>query len=506
MTHEAPAPRAGIALSLLIALLALTAAGKHILYDSMDPDAFWHMRVADQLLRDGIGPIVDDISFASKQEPWTPYSWLAELFMRGIWDVGGYRLALLVHALCTMSILIFIALACRADRPRSQLAIVIACALAAFLCMPFLSFRPVTMCFVLIAMSRWLMTRRRGQWWIVPLCALGANVHFFIWITPAWLGCRFVGDFASKRRAARQGPTAPASSILTIARESGIALVVAAAIACCCTPMLPGVIQTMLHYQFGNVMVAAPIIAEFQPLWTGTMGLIATLMAAAMLMLAIAKWREVSLGEWLMIALATLLLLKMARFAPIFALTLSPIVARLLPALSDRTLARRPVVVGLGAVVLMMLVRVTAAFPPAPMSFDAWLNRNGPDIRGYPTGAAAFVETQIERTHGRVLNEFTWGGYLAWRLGPEYRVLMDERIQMYSNDFWLSTCLADDARRREFIRTIAADAAVLPVRRSMFHNVLADLGWRTIFSDEQAIVMVPPGAAVASSGLWVSGP
>ena len=63
---------------LLIAMLALVAGGKAILYDTLDPDCFWHLRVAAQLEHDGIGPIVDHLSFASSPQPWTPYSWLGE--------------------------------------------------------------------------------------------------------------------------------------------------------------------------------------------------------------------------------------------------------------------------------------------------------------------------------------------------------------------------------------------------------------------------------------------
>src|SRR3954452_16506163 len=83
---------------LMISLLALVAAGKTILYDTLDPDCFWHLRVAEQLQRDGVGPIVDHLSFASIKTPWTPYSWLAELAMKAIWDAGGFRAALLVSA------------------------------------------------------------------------------------------------------------------------------------------------------------------------------------------------------------------------------------------------------------------------------------------------------------------------------------------------------------------------------------------------------------------------
>src|SRR5215207_700500 len=69
---------------------------------------------AAQMLRDGIGPIVDKQSFASIQTPWTPYSWLGALAMKSVWDVGGYRGAIAMHAFMSASLLALIALACRA--------------------------------------------------------------------------------------------------------------------------------------------------------------------------------------------------------------------------------------------------------------------------------------------------------------------------------------------------------------------------------------------------------
>jgi hypothetical protein len=62
--------------ALLVALIALASAGKAVVFDTLDPDCFWHLRVAEQLQAHGVGPLVDDLSFASTREPWTPYSWL----------------------------------------------------------------------------------------------------------------------------------------------------------------------------------------------------------------------------------------------------------------------------------------------------------------------------------------------------------------------------------------------------------------------------------------------
>src|SRR5258708_7148930 len=66
-----PHPPAGPARSplpgfiLMVALVALAAGAKTVLYDSLDPDCFWHLRVGQQLLDEGIHPLRDTLSFAS---------------------------------------------------------------------------------------------------------------------------------------------------------------------------------------------------------------------------------------------------------------------------------------------------------------------------------------------------------------------------------------------------------------------------------------------------------
>ena len=102
---------------LLVGLVALVAGGKAVLFDTIDPDCFWHLLVAGQLKAEGIGPLVDRLSFASVQTAWTPYSWLAELAMKAVWDAGGYRLALGVQVFMQAGFVAAAALACGAARP-----------------------------------------------------------------------------------------------------------------------------------------------------------------------------------------------------------------------------------------------------------------------------------------------------------------------------------------------------------------------------------------------------
>src|SRR5438045_36485 len=94
----------------VIAIIMLFAAGKAVLHDTMDPDFFWHLRVAEQLHHDGVGPIVDQLSFSSTRSAWSPYSWLGELGMKWIWDHASLRGAIATQAILQAAFILLIAL------------------------------------------------------------------------------------------------------------------------------------------------------------------------------------------------------------------------------------------------------------------------------------------------------------------------------------------------------------------------------------------------------------
>src|SRR5262245_60645480 len=106
---------------LLIGMLATVGAGKAVLSDSLDPDLFWHLRVAEQLRAEGIHPIVDRLSFSSIKDPWTPYSWLAELGMQWFWAAFGWRGAVASKAICVAAILALVAVCCLTLAPTRRL-------------------------------------------------------------------------------------------------------------------------------------------------------------------------------------------------------------------------------------------------------------------------------------------------------------------------------------------------------------------------------------------------
>lgn len=504
---------------LLIACIATPIAARPFVTDSMDPDCFWHLCVAEQLKHDGIGPLRDHLCFASTSTKWAPYSWLAELGMRWLWDHTGWRGAIVTQGLVQFALIAFIAAACgaAADSPAPAISegaailpgglrTAVATVFASILAQRYLSFRPVTAALMLLSLCALLIVRdrRHGErsvavWAIVPLTALIINLHFYALFVPLWILAFLVGAawerYGSPLDKFLRLPGGPdsddqAESSRRLKRYTF--LFAATLLACCATPMLPGTIAVLLNLQFSNPMVAGHGIDEFQPFYVGWYGIFTGVLVAAAVTRVVICFRSVRAGELAWLALSLLALFRMGRFAPVFALAAAPICAAVLPALSDRLLGRPIVWAMLIAFLTFSTFRIAHAFPESGRPLETWLNRPACGTGNFPCAAADFVDSHVNRVSGHLINEFNWGGYLEWRLGARYQTLMDGRIQIVSSDFWRATYLADNTRRRDFLATVQADAAILPAHYSLFHNALTQLGWRSAFHDDDSEVLLPP--------------
>jgi hypothetical protein len=487
--HHDDSARVRLGAALLLALLVLAAGGKSVLFDTLDPDCFWHLRVADQLVREGIHPLVDDLSFASIKQPWTPYSWLAELGMKSIWDHGQMPGVVASEAIIVAAFFTFIALAAF-ERSKKYFTSCVVTFLAIVLCLPYLSFRPVTMCLMLLALCWWLLMRDRSActdvsrgaspavkwhvWLIVPITAVNINIHFFAAFAPLWIGC------------------------LLISNRRYLPLFVATSLACLATPMLPGMIKAIVHYQFGDPMLHAGVIAEFEPIYIGALGMCLMAIVFCLVLCAIRKRSELSRGEWIALLISMALLLKLGRFAPVFAIVAVPLLSVTALTLRDRVLGKPFVSVVLSLCVVLALIKITTALPTRMTTADQWINRHGPDVPGYPVEATDFVARNITPQSHHLINEFTWGGYVEWKLGERFQVLMDGRTQLYTPQFWIEMYVDPKERLTSTLSGIKADAAIVPVDRSRLRESLVASGWHRAFKDDHAEVLVPPSSAFAT--------
>lgn len=493
----APPKTARVGFILLVGLLCLAAAAKAIVADTLDPDCFWHLRVGEELSHQSWPhPLVDDLSFASLKRPWTPYSWLAELGMKKLWDAGGYRAAVAVQAAMEAGFLMMLALAAvEASRgitgqPR-YLAAIGATVVGAILSLAYLSFRPVTFALLLLAIIAWLLLRdRRMQQkskavWCVPfITLLLANIHFYSILVPLWTGALFVGDSIDTWRQWK----------LRRVRH-GFILMVTSLIASVTTPMLPGTFKSVVDYGLNDVLVHSSVITEMTPFYKGGVGHVAAALVCFIFIavtLRFFKETRLGFGEVIWLCGSGLMLLMVGRMAPVFAIAGVPLFAATMPNLSDRILTKPALMIALAFFVVVGSWKLAGAFPAKNQPISVWLNRHGKGFPAYPCGAVDFVEQNIPPVSGRIINDFPWGGYLEWRLGGKFQVLLDGRTQLFDHDFMQSLFFGTREDRQRVVVNSHADLAIIPVDGGMFRQTLGDLNWRSVYQDQFAEVFVPP--------------
>jgi hypothetical protein len=477
-----------------LALLLTIPVFKAVVADSMDPDFFWHIRVAEQLLQRGIGPVPDPFSFMSKPGEWTPFSWLGELVMKFVYDAGGLRGVVGVHALCSVAFFAFIAFACSeatrtlTGQPR-RLATLLSAAFAMMLSLAFLSFRPVTIALALLSAMAWLVWRDRSRttrafWLLVPATVVLTNLHLYVILWVALLWAMTVGSWLDARLLQRESQRPWRLFSVSIA----------CSLAALCTPMLPGCIRNAIWFNGEDPMVQHALVAEIAPFYAGAFGKVMLLAVIALVVFAIRSRKRLGFEQLAVLFASIAILLQMGRFATVFAIFACPIFAVVLPRMSDLVLARRPLKLATIAVTMLIAGRCAIAFPRDSTTMDTWLTRTGDaDSLRYPTAAAAFVEREVPPVNGRIFNELTWGGYLIWRLGDRYQVFMDGRTLIYTPEFWQTTYVSnEDAGRDALLREQHADAAILPLTKSRLHDSLIRNGWREAYADDRARVLVPP--------------
>jgi hypothetical protein len=352
----------------------------------------------------------------------------------------------------------------------------------------FLAFRPVTLVVALLACCSWLLLRdrrlhrRSRAVWLLPLLtALAINVHIFAVLVPCWIAALIAGDLIERRSPVRY------------LRLLGLSI-----LALCATPMLRGIPATIAHLASSDVMVASGQVQELLPIWSDAYGLFIAITAAAAVAWIFYNYKLFGAGELIWLAGMITLLLRFGRFAPLFALIAAPLLARALPEMPDRILGRR--VVG-AACVAALAAGIWQTIASLPRSDDAcaWLNRLHPGAPCYPCAAAEYVQRNISPHSRQLFNEMDFGGYLAWRLGAQWKVLLDGRTQCYPSDVWKAN-LGTTQQLRGFLAPLRADAAILPIRHSRFHEALKELGWRSVYQDDCAGVLVPPESENSSPG------
>jgi hypothetical protein len=410
----------------LITFIALFAMAVRV---AADTDMYWHLRAGQYILETRTIPNVDPFSWTASGLPWVNVHWLSQIILYGTYVLLGLPgLSLLVAALVVVAfvfvwkqmeggpflrafiVVLAAAVAGAVWTPRSQMATFVLTALVAYL----------------IYLYKWKQTDRL---WFIPLVFVAwVNLHGGYISGFMVLGAVLAGEIIN-HVLGFEGPDVLTwqrwRKLLIITLISGAVLLI--------NPFTFTALQ--LPFRTVNIGVLQDYIQEwaapnFHELFQQPM------LWLLLLTLVVIGWsgRRLDATDAVLLVVFAYITFLARRNMGLFALICAPVLSRHAAALLGRyRIGQRQLSKGHPIVnwIILALISVAAIMkillPLLPATrFEA-------EQKILPVEAADWIAAQ--QPAGKMFNSYNWGGYLLWRLWPEYPVYADGRTDVYPNTF-----------------------------------------------------------------------
>jgi len=434
-------------LKILASLAALSMAFALALALIDDPDVWWHLKCGELFVRKGWIPRSEIFSYTAEGAPWVDGYILAQALMYLCWWVGDETGVCLFVAIAASGAYALALAVCRRSGPGYNVALALsfpAVLLARVAMIP----RPSALTPLFALAALWLLEDNRklgGRrvYWLIPLTAAWANSHPGFVMAPAFtaiyiVGAVFGGRFA--KTGAQTAAAAPRHLWLALAGQLLATLV---------NPY-----GYRIYYSIAAFLTrpeVTGVILEWRPLFGEPgepPGIIPCFLIVVAAWAACVAWagRRAPLALLLMFIFMAVSTITGRRNLILFGPVSIPLIAWTVGEAS----AAAPWPFGgaaerwreLGIKTGMAVFIVTGFFmtwfvATNRFSFYLKLTRTagvGAHTVMFPAGAADLVEH--ERPRGNLLNYYQAGGYLIFKLYPEYRVYMDGRFYPYPSELF----------------------------------------------------------------------
>jgi len=463
-------------LSLALAVLTVLTVSQRF----NDPDLWWHLKTGEIIWNTHSIPQTDLFSFTTNHHAWTDHEWLSQVTLYGAWKLGGYSGLMLW--LCVLASLIFIGqyALCSLYSGNAKVAL-LGALMAWFFATSGLGIRPHILGYLLLTCELLILHLGRSynaRWFLAlpPLFLVWVNCHgsFFLGlvILAVVLLCSFV-EMRAGLLVGHRWSDRPRSML-----RLAFVLCLAALF------LNPVGIQQVLYPI--NVMLHQPeglgYVSEWQaPEPTSARGLALLAAAGFIFLWTLIRRAELRLEEVLLLAMGFCMATSHRRMMFVFGLLAAPLLTRLLAGIWDRYDAARDLRVPNTILMLLSLVTIWMAFPSHEQLELQVKEKN-------PVRAVEFIrQSHLE---GRMLNDYTWGGYLIWAL-PEHKVFVDGRSDIYEwagvlHDFAAWALLQTDPRN--LLEKYRVDFCLLSREAPMAHVLPFLSGWRMIYSDDRSVI------------------
>ena len=426
------------------------------------------------------------------------HEWLSEVFIYSVFRILGYGGLIVAFAILIVAAFWIVFQLCRQRGVNTYVA-GFSLLLGAVTTMPTWGVRPQMFSLLFAAVFISFLDRysRREPipsiWWLVPLMIFWVNLHAGFAFGPVLIALTIAGlllDWLLLRKNSL-------ADVWLRARPLCWLLVICVAVVC----LNPNGAR-LYSYPFETLSSQAMMryIEEWRspdfhnPLFQA----VALLLLATFSALTLSNKRARP-GELLMLVVTAWATLRSGRNVSFFALVATPLLAehcwifirnlgwsqRLIASSRRKPEGRSSLRLLLNlALVATVLILVTISARRA--SADQPMT----ETREFPAAAVKFIRN--ERPPQPIYNEYIWGGYLIWKLYPDYRVYIDGRADVYGDKLveeWLASHDGNINWRGPLdgygIRTVLVNrnAALASLLRQ-------DSSWQNVFEDQQAVIFV----------------
>ena len=388
---------------------------------NVDPDLWWHIKVGETILATHHWPTADTYSFTVAGQPWFAYEWLGDVLLAVVNRIGGVlALDLLLIVLgSTVALALYAFATLRSGN--SKAGFVSSAALLLLASVSF-SLRPQMLGYLfliltLIGLERFRQGQSGGLWFLPALMLLWVNTHgswiiglgaIFVYWTSGFVEFE-IGSLKAKRWTEGER------------RRIGLAFLLCLLVLPI-TPYGTRIAASPFEFAFSLPLNVATI-QEWQsmPFHTLTGKLFLALILGVILLQVMARftWRveEIALfmfGTMMACLHVRFLLIFVPFFAPMFGFILAHWIPKYDPCKDKFALN--------AALVVLVWVGIIHYFPSR-----AELQKS--IAEHFPVSAIDYL--QRHHVPGPMYNTYGFGGFLVWSRGPEYKVFIDGRGDVY---------------------------------------------------------------------------
>ena len=460
-----------------------------------DSDTWWHLRSGQYILENVTIPQVDPFSHTKADQVWIDHGWLAQIFWYGLYAVGGWAAMALMLAILVTVAFWFVWRQIEANIFISAFGMI----LGAIVSSVVWAARPQMISFVLTAAVAYLLHRYKRHGgrllpWLPLIMLLWVNVHGGFAIGFMVMAAYGLGETVNNLTKHDEDPVVSWSGLRHLLITIAISLVIV---------VINPYFWRMWLYPFQTVGIGAlrDFIQEWQSpnfhlLYVQPFALMLLLLIGAM----VRSGRQADWTDLALIAMWTGWALFAARNIAIFALVTTPILIRYADltwtrqwqdwgydhAAFSSTIVYRGKALTVVNTLLLTLISLAALIKIViPLTPQANLTAEQDSL---PYEAVEFMKT--EKPPGPIFNSYNWGGYLIFKLWPDYPVYIDGRTDLYDDEFirrYISVMVADEGWQQ-----ILADDGINTVfvehNSTLAKFLRRDAGWQMLYEDEMAVI------------------